>query len=97
MLDALGVTAAEAHPQQHCYQETTYVNRGGYVPTGVTRTVCVDIAHEHSSWWTRALYWGATTTLCGTFAVAVGGATAGAGTFPAAAGCGATFAILPGP
>ncbi|WP_419842844.1 hypothetical protein [Candidatus Poriferisodalis sp.] len=96
VLDALGVTAADAHTQQHCYDETRYVTFGGKTAT-YTHTTCVNIAHNHSSWWARAVHWGATTTLCGTFSVAVGGATAGAGAAAAALACGATFAILPGP
>ena len=98
VLSALDVTAAAADTQQSCtyYTTTVYPNgRNGPGAYQETRKSCVDIPHSH--WWVRAAYWGGTTLLCGTFGVAVGGATAGVGGGLAAGTCFGTIATLPGP
>ncbi|WP_419931122.1 hypothetical protein [Candidatus Poriferisodalis sp.] len=98
VLDALDISPAAAHTDYDCtyYTVTVYPNgRNGPGAYQETRERCVTIPHSH--WWERAVYWGGTTLLCGTFGVAVGGATAGVGGAVASGACFGTIATLPGP
>ena len=71
VLGAFDVTAAEAHTQQHCYEETVYVTNGGSFPVATTQTVCVNVEHSH---WYRSIHMGAALGLsCGALGFAIGG------------------------
>ncbi len=92
-----GVSEASAHTQRRCFEETVsvpvYGNPYSHVPTGYetrTQTTCINEAHSHPG---QDVAIGVAVAVgCGTFAVAVGGATGGVGGFVAGAACSTAFA-----
>lgn len=91
------VSEASAHTQRRCFQEAVsvpvYGNPYSHQPTSYetrTQTTCVNEAHTH--WWQQVAIATAVAVGCGSFAVAVGGATGGVGGFVAGAACSSTFA-----
>ena len=89
VLGALDVAAADAHAQQHCYEETVYVTNGGSFPVATTQTICVNVEHSH---WYRSIHMGAALGLsCGALGFAVGGP---GGSIVLGAACGAAGGAL---
>ncbi|WP_419842847.1 hypothetical protein [Candidatus Poriferisodalis sp.] len=92
VLDALGVAAADAHTQQHCYDETRYVTFGGKTAT-YTHTTCVNIEHSH---WYRSLHMGiALGAGCAALGFAAGGPATAMAVGMACGAAGSTLGNLP--